>query len=130
MKRRNAALFGAVVVLLLSMAAGCSSPAASHSHDHSDDQAKEAARTYLTENYPTRDQMLRVQQCVTERTGHEFPELPADFGPEYLTKERPADDPRPPNEVYEAHHDCAFHLGLEDRFFPPWDHDYLRPDDA
>ena len=126
MKRIIAISLGAAV--LLAFAVGCSS-GHDHNQDHSDElsKEKEEARVYLAEYYPTRDQMLRTQQCVTERTGHEFPELPADFGPEYLTKKRPKDLPRPPTEVYDAHLNCVFHLGLEDRFFPPWDHDYLRP---
>ncbi len=113
-------LFGLAGLALIGVAVGCT--------DGQIDsyEPNEEARAYLTANYPTRDQMFRVQQCVTERTGHEFPDLPADFGPAYLTKSRPPDVPKPPNEVYEAHQACVFHLGLEDRFFPPWDHDKLR----
>ena len=125
MKGKIGASFG--VLILLAIALGCSH---GHDHDRHDEPSKEAVRTYLLENYPTRDQILRVQQCVTKRTGYEFPKLPDDFGPEYLTKERPKDDPKPPSEVYDAHLDCVFYLGLEDRFFPPWDHDDLRPSDV
>ena len=122
-----------VAVVFLALLAGCSTDTHytyEHDHDHSDEPSREVAREYLRENYPTRDQMLRVRQCVTERTGYEYPELPDDFGPEYLTKEPPAEEPRPPDEVYETHFDCVFHLGLKDRFVPPWDQDELRPSDV
>lgn len=73
--------------------------------------------------------MLRVRACVTTRTGYEYLELPADFGPKYLYKKKPtptADREEAPAEVDAAYTNCIFDLGLEDRFFPPWDHEALR----
>ncbi len=126
--RNSGGLLGAVLIWFL--LAACSSHG-DHVQTHSSDQGnRERTLVYLAENFPTRDQMLSVRECVTERTEYEFSELPADFGPEYLTKTPPKDDPRPPNEVYDTHVDCAFDLGLEDRFFPPWDHEALRDDEA
>ena len=84
---------------------------------------------YLAENYPTREQMIQVRECVTARTGYEFGELSADFGPELLTKPRPADIEETPDEVMAVYTDCIFKLGLEDRFFPPWVHERLLADD-
>ena len=119
MKQRYAML-SAVVVLLV--AVGCSTHAPGHTHarDHSDQQNREASRAYLMENYPTRDQMLSVRQCVTERTGYEYPaELPADFGPELLKQSRPTSLDHPPGETRGVYLQCIFDLGLEDRFMPP-----------
>lgn len=109
----------AVVVLLT--AVGCSSSVDhAHTHDHSDEQSREASRAYLIENYPTRDQMLSVRQCVTERTGYEYPtELPANFGPGLLTESRPTSLEHPPDETRGVYLQCIFDLGLEDRFMPP-----------
>ena len=131
MKGAKNILLAAVVYLAL--LAGCSTHTEPHTdtHIHTDSQSEDVrAREYLMENFPTRDQMLSVRECVTERTGYEFSELPADFGPEYLTRTRPPDVPIPPDEVFDTHVDCAFDLDLEDRFFPPWDHEELRNSEA
>ena len=110
--------------------------ACSGDHDHtntpglnsSGEANYQATLEYLTEHYPTRDQMLQVHACVTARTGYAYPELPADFGPVYLTMTPPpdAEDLGEPDEAGAAYVDCIFDLGLEDRFFPPWEHEALR----
>ena len=108
--------------------------ACSGDHDHtntpglnsSGEANYQATLEYLREHFPTRDQMLQVQACVTARTGYVYPPLPADFGPEYLTRTPPADSPPLTEEADDASFDCIFDLGLEDRFFPPWAHEALR----
>ena len=94
-----------------------------HGPDPSDDQA---GLEYIKEHFPTRDQLLQVQACVTDRTGYVFPPLPADFGPEYLMRTPPADSPPLTEEADDASFHCIFDLGLEDWFFPPWDHEAVR----
>ena len=82
---------------------------------------------YLKEHYPTREQMLQVHACVTDMTGYVYAELPADFGPQYLANPPPPiEGQSPPKEADGASFECIFDLGLEDRFFPPWDHEALR----
>ena len=133
MKGRNYILFTWAAFVVITV--GCST-ASTEDHDHSDGgRAHEisaedmAAIEYMTENFPTRDQELQVRECVTERTGFDdFVELPdeANYGPPSLTPDTDADIPHIPNEVNIAGTDCIFALGLEDRFFPPWDHARLR----
>ncbi len=125
--RSGGGLIGAVLIWFL--LAACSSQGGREPTYPSGEADSERTMAYLAENFPTRDQMLSVRECVTERTGYEFSELAADFGPEYLTKTPPPGVPIPPGEVFDTQVDCAFDLGLEDRFFPPWDHEALRDDD-
>lgn len=118
------------VALMCILLAGCATHA-DHDHDHNythDHVDHQANLAYLEANYPTREQMLRVRACVTARTGHEYPPLPADFGPKYLYMKPPAAiaKSRTPPEADAAYPDCVFDLGLEDRFFPPWEHEALR----
>lgn len=119
---------GAVLVSLL--LAGCSAQAGhDHDHDHTHDRGDDQrSLAYLEANYPTREQMLRVRACVAARTGHDYPPLPADFGPKYLYMKPPAAiaKSQPPPEADAAYTDCIFDLGLEDRFFPPWQHEAAR----
>ena len=133
MKGRKVILFAWAAFAVITV--GCSTTS-TEVHDHSDGgHAHEisaedmAAIEYLTENFPTRDQELQVRECVTERTGFDdFVELPdeANYGPPSLTPDPDADIPHIPNEVNIAGTKCIFDLGLEDRFFPPWDHARLR----
>ena len=133
MKGRNYILIAWAALAVI--AAGCSTASTKvHDHlvgDHTHEINAEdtAAMEYLTENFPTRDQELQVRECVTKRTGFDdFVELPdeADYGPPSLTSDPDEDIPHIPNEVNIAGTDCIFALGLEDRYFPPWDHAVLR----
>ena len=137
MKARNVILFSVAAVFLM-LGAGCSGHSHSdHTHGHQEHESDvsaeangQASLEYLIQNYPTRDQMLRVRECVTARTGYEYLPLRDDYGPNNLTKPDPVvDRPKPPREARAASFDCIFDLGLENRFFPPWDHDKLRADD-
>ena len=136
MRAKNTILSASTVFLFLLLLAGCSSDVGDK-HDHTsgnspsgsspsgvpDDQA---SLEYLIENAPSRDQMLVVRECATSRTGFEFSELPADFGSQDAFSTPPAGSQKIPDEVSSATVDCIFELGLEGRFFPPWDHDKLR----
>ena len=132
MKARDTIPLAALVLLFLILLSGCSSQTSHTQTDHppggapSDEPDDEASLAYLIENAPTRDQMLRVRGCATARTGYEFSELPADFGSQYAFQTRSVDAQQIPDHVYSTSVDCIFELGLEDRFFPPWDHDKLR----
>jgi len=100
------------------------------------DQADDAARAddpafqYLVKNFPSREQAQQVRDCITARTGFKFEPLPEDFGVEfmlnppadYVEEARRGSSPK----VSAAHFDCVFELGLEDNYFPPWDHETLR----
>lgn len=153
MKRRIAILFGAIVFLVI--AVGCSTgvkdarqpePPSCNAECKAEIQAN---LEHLTENFPTREQTLRVRECVTARTGYED-ELPADYGPELLTKrgetsESPTPEPALPSRLVErvlvavgqrtpmeerksrAFDECIWELGLEDRYYPPWDQKHFRP---
>ena len=127
-----------VIGVLVMLALGCSGHSHSdHTHEHhthESDTSNQANRQesldYLIKNYPTREQMLKVRECVTTRTGYEYPKLRDDYGPGNLTNpDQVVDSPKPPREARAASFDCIFDLGFEDRFFPPWDHDKLRADD-
>ena len=84
-----------VAVVYLTLLVGCSTDTHhTHEHSHGYDPAREArfraeeeaSDTYLVENFPTREQTLRVRECITARTGFsEFPEMPSDYGPHILT---------------------------------------------
>ena len=136
MKGRKIILFAAVVFAV--GVAGCSAlPDGLYDHSHGDhshagsggeDANRQESLEYLIANFPTRDQQLRVEECITARTGYEFPELPEDFGPGYLLKATPTvtDDQEGADEADAASFDCILALGLEDRYFPPWDHARLR----
>ena len=125
MKGRNYILFAWAALAVI--AAGCSTQPEPHIHTHSvDTHSVEAAREYLRENYPTREQMIRVQECTTARTGYEFGPLPDDFGPGLVGKSAPRTERKTPNEVNDVFAECVFDLGLEDRYFPPWDHETHR----
>ncbi|MYD50249.1 MAG: hypothetical protein F4W93_02030 [Dehalococcoidia bacterium] len=155
MKRRSAILFGAIVFLVIVV--GCSAgvkdarqsePPSCNAECKAEIQAN---LEYLTENFPTREQTIRVRECVTARTGYEYEdELPADYGPELLTKpggtsESPTPEPALPSRLVErvlvavgqrtpiearksrAFEECVWELGLEDRYYPPWDQKHFRP---
>ena len=125
MKGRNYVLIAWAALAVI--AAGCSTQPEPHTHTHSvDSHSVEAAREYLRENYPTREQMIRVQECTTARTGYEFGPLPDDFGPGLVGKSAPRTGRKTPNEVNDVFAECVFDLGLEDRYFPPWDHETHR----
>ena len=146
MKRRIAMLFGAAVFLVL--AVGCTDSPRHYDPDAYPcdaecEEQRQADREYLVQNYPTREQALQVRECVTARTGYEYEDqLPADYGPELLTKPRTAEQAKPIQEdmpfrlvekalvaagqrrplrerVHGAFHDCIYQLGLEKRFFTP-----------
>ena len=130
MKGAKAVLLVAVVCVTL--LAGCSTDVR-HAHDH--DPAHEAQHraeveasvNYFVENFPSRDETLRVRECITARTGFDgFPEMPAEYGPDILTPV-PGETPREmPPEVDRAEIDCIFDLRLQDRYIPPWDQESLR----
>ena len=149
MKQRIALLFGAIVFLVI--AVGCSDSPREFS-PHFCDAECEAQRQvdleYLTKHFPTREQTLNVNSCVTAKTGYEYGELPADYGPELLTKRNPeptrieedmpfrlvermlvAVGQRKPlrERVNGARNNCIYELGLEDRFFAPSSPENLRP---
>ncbi len=131
MKGRNYILLFAWATLTF-IAAGCSI-ASTEVHDHSDgDHAHEiseedmVAIEYFRENFPTREQELQVRECTTSRTGYEFDPLPDDFGPGLVGTPAPRTGRKIPNEVHDVSLECVFDLGLEDRFYLPWNHETLR----
>ena len=125
MKGRNYILIAWAALAVI--AAGCSTQSEPHIHTHSvDSHSVEAAREYLRENYPTRDQELQVRECTTSRTGYEFDPLPDDWGPGLLETPPPRTGRKTPNEVMDVSLECVFDLGLEDRYYPPWDHETHR----
>ena len=120
MKGSSYILFAAVAFAVV--AAGCSTQPEPHTHTHSAD----AARAYLRENYPTREQMIQVRECATARTGYEFNPLPDNYGPGLVGTPVPRTGRKVPNEVEDVFLECVFDLGLEDRFYPTWDHEAHR----
>ena len=127
MKGRKVILFAWAAFAVIM--AGCSTQPEPHTHTHFEDtHSMEAANEYLRENYPTREQMIRVQECTTARTGYEFGPLPDDFGPGLVGKSPPRRARNVPNknEVNDVFAECVFDLGLEAKFFPPWDHEAHR----
>ena len=151
MKQRIAILFGVAVFLVLAVA--CDDGPRRYDPDaYACDAECEAQRQadleYLTANFPTRGQMLSVHECVAAKTGYEYGELPADYGPELLTKRNPeptkieedmpfrlveralvAVGQRKPlrERVNGARDDCIYELGLEDRFYAPSSPEKFRP---
>ena len=158
MKQRIAILIGAALFLVV--AAGCSASADGVYHPEPPcnpecEARRQADREYYAENYPTREDSLRIRECVTERTGYdEFPVLPAEF-------EHPSQMPRlgtpvPAERIEEdmpfrlvermlvavgqrkplqervniAETDCVWDLGLEDRYYPPWTRKHFRPSNS
>ena len=163
MKGKNAILIGAA--LFLAVAAGCSASAEGVYHPEPPCNAEceaefqaniQANIEYYKEKLPpTRDDALRIRECVTERTGYdEFPVLPAEF-------EHPSQMPRlgtpvPAERIEEdmpfrlvermlvavgqrkplqervniAETDCVWDLGLEDRYYPPWTRKHFRPSNS
>ncbi len=132
MKETRTILFTAVVCLAI--LAGCSTQThPTHEHDavlEAQHKAeKEASVKYLIENFPTREQTIRVRECITARTGFdEFPEMSdaSDYGPHILTPTPGEAVPNFPPEVDRAGLDCVFDLGLEDRYIAPQDQQALR----
>ena len=126
MKGRNYILLFAWATIGV-IATGCSTQPEPHTHTHfGDTHSVEAAREYLRENYPTREQMIRVQECATARTGYEFGPLPDDYGPGLVGTPAPRAARKVPNEVNDIFLECVFDLGLEAKFYPPWDHETHR----
>ena len=153
MKGKNAILIGAALFLVV--AAGCSASADGVYHpvppcNAECEARRQADREYYAENYPTREDSLRVRECATAKTGYdEFPELPADFGPPSLTPGTPkpvqrieedmpfrlveralvAVGQRKPlrERVYAALNECVFELALEDKYHSPWQQEKFRP---
>ena len=154
MKLRIAILFG--VAVFLAVAVACDDgprrydPDA-YACDAECEAQRRADREYLVQNYPTREQALQVRECVTARTGYEYEdELPADYGPELLTKPRTVEQAKPIQEdmpfrlvekalvaagqrrplrerVHGAFNDCIYQLGLEGRFYAPSSPEKFRP---
>ena len=131
MKGRNGILFAWAAFAVIT--AGCSTQPEPHTHTHFEDtHSMDEAREYLIENYPTRGQMIQARECTTARTGYEFDPLPDDYGPDLVAGlvETPA--PRRArnvpneNEVDNVFLECVFDLGIQDRYYPPWDHETLR----
>ena len=94
MKGKIAILIGAALFLVV--AAGCSASAGGAYNtpnltcDAECEARRQADREYYAENYPTREDSLRVRECATAKTGYdEFPDLPADSGPPSLTPGTP-----------------------------------------
>ena len=145
MKGKNTILLGAAVLMILAVA--CDEEPRhydpdAYACDAECEAQRQADREYMVENYPTREQMLSVHECVADRTGYEYPELPADFGPELLTKPR---TPTSANRIEEdmpfrlvekalvavgqrkplrervqgAFYNCVYDLSLEDKFVLP-----------
>ena len=124
MKGRNCILIAWVVFTVI---AGCSTQPEPHTHTHFEDSpSMDEASEYLRENYPTREQMTQVRECATTRTGYEFDPLPDDYGPGTAGRPAPRTGRKTPNEVNNVFLECVFDLGLEDRFYPPWDHETHR----
>ena len=158
MKGKIAILIGAALFLVV--AAGCSASADGVYHPEPPCNAecearRQADREYYAENYPTREDSLRVRECATAKTGYdEFPDLPAEF-------EHPSQMPRlgtpvPAERIEEdmpfrlaermlvavgqrkplqervniAETDCVWDLGLEDRYYPPWTRKHFRPSNS
>ena len=146
MKGKNTILLGAAVLMILAVA--CDEEPRhydpdAYACDAECEAQRQADREYMVENYPTREQALQVRECVTARTGYEYEdELPADYGPELLTKPRTAEQAKPIQEdmpfrlvekalvaagqrkplrerVHSAWDDCIYDLDLEERFFTP-----------
>ena len=125
MKGRNYILFAWAAITVV--AAGCSTQPEPHTHTHFEDShSMDAAREYLRENYPTREQELQVRECTTSRTGYEFDPLPDDYGPGLIGTPAPRTGRKIPNEVNDVSLECVFDLGLQDRYYPPWDHETHR----
>ena len=153
MKGKIAILIGAALFLVV--AAGCSASADGVYHPEPPCNAecearRQADREYYAENYPTREDSLRVRECATAKTGYdEFPDLPADSGPPSLTPGTPkpvqrieedmpfrlveralvAVGQRKPlrERVYAALNECVFELGLEAKYHSPWQQEKFRP---
>ena len=153
MKRRIAMVFGALVFLVF--AVGCADSPRHYDPDaypcNAECEARrQADREYYAENYPTREDSLRVRECATAKTGYdEFPDLPADSGPPSLTPGTPkpvqrieedmplrlveralvAVGQRKPlrERVYAALNECVFELALEDKYHSPWQQEKFRP---
>ena len=125
MKGRNCILFTWVVFAVI--ATGCSTQPEPHTHTHFEDShSMDEASEYIRENYPTREQMIQARECATTRTGYEFDPLPDGYGPGLVGTPAPRTGRKTPNEVNDVFLECVFDLGLEDRFYPPWDHEVLR----
>ena len=132
MKGRNVLLFAWVVFAVI--AVGCSTQPEPHTHTHfeashsrnEDFHSLDEALEYLRENHATREQMIQVRECATTRTGYEFDPLPDDYGPGTAGRPAPRTGRKTPNEVNDVFLECVFDLGLEDRFYPPWDHETHR----
>ena len=134
MKGRNCILF--VWVVFAVIATGCSAlPGGLYDHSHGDhshaaaggvDTPRQESLEYLIENHPTREQMIQARECATTRTGYEFDPLPDDYGPATVGRPAPRTGRKTPNEVNDVFLECVFDLGLEDRFYPPWDHETHR----
>ncbi len=126
MKGRNYILLFALAAFAV-ITAGCSTQPEPHTHTHFEDtHSMDEAREYLRENYPTREQMIQARECTTARTGYEFDPLPDDYGPERVGTPAPRTGRKTPNEVNDVFAECVFDLGLESKFYPPWDHETHR----
>ena len=151
MQGRIAILLGAAVLMILAVACDDGprryDPDA-YACDAECEAQRQADREYMAKNFPTREQMLSVHECVTAETGYEYDELPADYGPELLTKRNPeptkieedmpfrlveralvAVGQRKPlrERVNGAREDCIYELGFEDNYILPRHQDTLRP---
>ena len=156
MKQRIAMVFGALVFLVLAVACDDSprhyDPDA-YPCDAECEARRQADREYYAENYPTREDSLRVRECATAKTGYdEFPDLPADSGPPSLTPGTPkpvqrieedmpfrlveralvAVGQRKPlrERVYAALNECVFELALEYKYHSPWQQEKFRPSNS
>lgn len=156
MKGKNTILFGAALLLVL--AVGCSAGDDArrpdpHPCDAECEAQIQADREYLAKNSPTHEHALQVRECVTARTGYEYPdELPDDDGPSSATLGTP-EPARPIQEdmpfrlveralvavgqrkplgerVNVAEVDCVYELGLEDRYYPPRTRGTFRPSNS
>ena len=103
-----------------------------HESDSIDEETAEILR-YLQENFPSREQMFAVRACAADKTGYIYPDLPDDFGPDYLT------EPDPDYVAFvraqsvserdaDAFTACVFELGFEDNFYWPPDHEHIATD--
>lgn len=118
---RPAAPLLALALSALLFVTGCGRDSSEKSTAHSEVQDAESLQ-YLRDNYPSRDEMLRVRACAEAKTTYKYPPLPANYGPQLLKEPDPESvkaAKAAPKEVELAFTKCVFDLGLQNSFYPP-----------
>lgn len=127
--------FAPVLLLVVGCSSGTANPHSSEDssqgHNHSAEVSFEEANDYLRDHFPSREQMSAARKCATAKTGYEYPALPDDYGPQFVTDPDPSyiasvAEREVPPEVSEAFVACVFELGLEEHYFLPQDHQKLK----